>query len=305
MYLSTRNSDIDNNYIRDIGEFDQMTVNGYWARYAPRGIEANGYSNTIAYNTIKNIGYNGIQWRDQNVTIEYNYIDSTCTVIDDGGAIYSSGGISNAGSVVRYNIITNVLGNDEGYTYTNRPFGEGIYLDEQTRGVSVYGNTVFNVSSGGIYLHINSTSANTVRDNTIMDFRYGIYAVGNTVANTMNSNIIYARDYDIFETQQILAYLASTDPTSLDSNKYYNHYNTTNIFQFGTTEYNTLSAWQSASGEDAAATIDNTQFTTETDTIFINPTQSAVNVDLGIYSWEDVDGAEYRYALHLDFLYLS
>jgi len=122
----------------------------------------------IQNNSITNSGYIGISWQGDNVSIKNNFINTFCTLRDDGGGIYS---VENAGSSlptrinrkVTGNILINGRGNNNG---TNNPKGtscSGLYFDLGTRTVLADSNTVaYTVNSG---FHGNNNSSLTITNN--------------------------------------------------------------------------------------------------------------------------------------------
>ena len=123
---------------------------------------------TIQNNTITNSGYIGISWQGDNVIIRNNFINTFCTLRDDGGAIYT---VENAGSnlptrtnrKIIGNIMINGRGNNNG---TNNPKGNsarGLYFDLGTRSVLADSNTVANVVGGGF--HGNNNASLTITNN--------------------------------------------------------------------------------------------------------------------------------------------
>ncbi|MCC7101080.1 MAG: right-handed parallel beta-helix repeat-containing protein [Rubrivivax sp.] len=113
-------------------------------------------------NTIVNTGYIGI-WAGAGSTVRANTIIGACTVLDDCGAIYTSGARNN--SLIEGNVVIASRGASAGkpaaQAYTQ---AQGIYLDESASGVTVRGNTVVDADNG-IHLHV--AAANTIRDNKL------------------------------------------------------------------------------------------------------------------------------------------
>jgi len=120
-------------------------------------IFCNGGNNIqILNNIIRNSGYNGINWKGNNVYIKYNLIDSFCSVRDDGGGIYTY--VVKGNSVVagtNRNIVSNIILNG-----ISAPFGTpgasqssvvGVYMDEGTRDVIIDSNTIANIIGSGIH----------------------------------------------------------------------------------------------------------------------------------------------------------
>ena len=157
------------------------------------GITAKGSGNTIEYNTITNVGYRGIDFLGSNIDINNNFITNWCKVNTDGGAIYTWNSLD-AGAYDEYTgvvVSDNILINDtvtrnEGHATSAI---SGIYLDNNSNGISVFRNTIRNPtsSSDGIFLHNDSNVV--VRENLIYDCEIGF--------RVLNSN------YDYIETDNV------------------------------------------------------------------------------------------------------
>src|SRR5690554_2758246 len=97
LWLWTNNSQITDNWINNIGVFSEIGLKGTSEPNGGSGAEISGEKNVIQYNLIENTNYNGLFYRGAGSRIEYNHINNTCLVKDDGGGIYTntsgSGGI--------------------------------------------------------------------------------------------------------------------------------------------------------------------------------------------------------------------
>ncbi len=153
---------------------------------------------TIHNNTVTNSGYVGISWQGDNVSIKYNFINTFCTLRDDGGGIYT---VENLGSdlpkrtnrKIIGNIVINGPGNNNG---TNNPKGssaKGLYFDLGTRSVLADSNTVSNVIGGGF--HGNNNASLTITNNVFFNtngFSSQRFADAQPVRNmTVTNNIFY------------------------------------------------------------------------------------------------------------------
>src|SRR5690349_21226498 len=98
------------------------------------GITINGDNAKILNNRVINSGYSAIQFLGNNVLVEKNFIDTYCTLKDDGGGVYTFEGASNETNYnrkIRNNIILNGPGawqGAESYWYEAHGKGAGIYL---------------------------------------------------------------------------------------------------------------------------------------------------------------------------------
>jgi parallel beta-helix repeat protein len=285
MWMWTEDTTISDNEVLDVGVFEQLGFEGTVRTNGGTAMEISGDGNTISYNRIIGAHYNGIFWRGESV-IEHNFIKDTCLVTDDGGGIYT-GGTTGAYSVVRGNIILNTVGTAEG-SLQNRAFGNGIYIDTPARHIVVEDNTIAHSSNGGIYMHENSDIE--VRNNTIMDARYGVLAnkaYGDP--SVVQGNVIYAFDDDDYVPNQLLVSRNSSNHT-FDDNTYINHYNTSTIFKSGS-GYQSFSEWQNTTGQDAQSTFDGSPLGAgESELLVYNDTKQAKTISLGAGVYTDVHG---------------
>ena len=117
----------------------------------------------IAHNEICNSSNMGIFYSEyiqasNYITIEYNYLHNVVTQTNDSGAIYGGRNLAGHGSVVRYNLISNIGDADEGYN----PIA--IYLDDYMSGQEVYGNIIYS-SAGGNCIFMHGGRENKIHDN--------------------------------------------------------------------------------------------------------------------------------------------
>jgi hypothetical protein len=143
MWSSDGNS-ILGNHMYDIG--------GVY-NFAAAGVIGQGMkNNTIAYNHIENSTRYGISIKDGGWNantgniIEFNRILNTNTETNDTGAIEMLGrsGID-TNTVIRYNYIED--------TGVSGAVASGVYLDDLTSGVEIYGNFIKNAAGFGFLLH--------------------------------------------------------------------------------------------------------------------------------------------------------
>ncbi|MBQ6789403.1 MAG: S-layer homology domain-containing protein [Clostridia bacterium] len=123
----------------------------------------------IAHNEICNSSNMGIYYSEyiqasNYITIEYNYIHNVVTQTNDSGAIYGGRNLAGHGSVVRYNLISNIGDADEGYN----PIA--IYLDDYMSGQEVYGNIIFS-SAGGNSIFMHGGRENKIHDNIFITLK--------------------------------------------------------------------------------------------------------------------------------------
>jgi parallel beta-helix repeat protein len=295
MNIRINYSTITDNEISKIALFENIGISGtgndnYGGGIYVAGAEGN---NILRYNRIAETAYHGIYFSKPKNLIEYNFINHACMWKGDGGGIY--GAWSNhslpgtIGTVVRYNIVLNVHGPREGYT-SKVSYGEGIYIDEAAEGVTVENNTVAHCSNSGIFLHDNANSV--VKNNTILNARYGVLISGEHGTNTIDGNIIYVldEDQDNYKPNQMLVRRSSSINSVFNNNRYINHYNSSTIFDYNTTYYN-FSTWKSKTGQDSNSTIDVSPIgTNETEVLFYNDTKDTKTISLGNSIYRNIDG---------------
>ncbi|MEO6218943.1 MAG: right-handed parallel beta-helix repeat-containing protein, partial [Ginsengibacter sp.] len=166
----TDNSIVRECLLRNIGFIAGMTQNN-------AGISAinnSGNGSITENNVIKNTGYIGIKFGRINSLVKNNFIDSFCTIKQDGGAIYAQGKKNEdySGTKIIDNIVLNGLGAPEG-TRTRNNNSIGIYCDDFLNNIKIEGNTVVNCAVG-IYLHNNKSIAvfnNTSYNNSRSQFQ--------------------------------------------------------------------------------------------------------------------------------------
>lgn len=145
---------VRNNDIRDIGVFDAIFTDGS-PNYRFCGLMVRSDSCIIENNRVVHTGYIGIRALGANLLVRRNYIDGVNAYLDDGGCIYVNGGMNKAdGTIIEENIVTNSFGAPAGGpTYWGEPHtaSNGIYIDDNTSGVTVRNNIIAHISHNGIF----------------------------------------------------------------------------------------------------------------------------------------------------------
>lgn len=245
---------ITNNSITDIGKMPGQSL-GNGATYTAISIPGN--NSVVRYNTIRRIGDYGVYIRTSgNSTVQYNFIDSACLVLDDGAGIYAPGVNSTGTRLLDHNIITNSIGNSDG-TPNNTPISVGVYLDEEATNVTVTNNSIGSMRYSGIKVHRGHD--NIITDNTTYDCLYGIDwedYVGNKIRNTsLRRNILLAKS----ASQYVINWHTVTNDISLfgteDSNYYARPIDDNLVFRLYQPSVGlvtkTLTAWKTFSGQGA------------------------------------------------------
>jgi parallel beta-helix repeat protein len=244
-------TNITNNTISNIGNIPGQILGqgGYNGIYTP------GNGVIVRYNTIKNTGYNGIILRySGSATIQYNFIETVCTILDDGAGIYMSSPNVSA-RLIDHNIIQNVIGGNDG-TPNNYPLSNGIFLDETTTNTTVTNNTVGNILSSGIKLL--KANNNTITDNTTFNCARGIEFLDGTTSSVANNrlkrNIFFAKTASQYS---LVFYTSSDNITSFgtaDSNYYVRPIDDNITFYLRQPStgylYKNLAGWQTFTGQD-------------------------------------------------------
>ena len=164
MRFSGDNQLIRNNTVKRIGLFAGM---GACKSQSRTGIVTNsGQNNRIEGNRIDSVGFIGIRFGSDYITIKNNVISNFTLVLDDGGGIYTSNanGDEKFGRKVLNNLIYNGIGAKEGTPNEVVQQSSGIYTDDNSSGIEIAGNSVWNCGKVGLYIH-NSFKIN-IHNNT-------------------------------------------------------------------------------------------------------------------------------------------
>ncbi len=222
---------------------------------------------TATNNKVFNSGYIGIMFEGDNNLIQNNYVDTFCTVMDDGGGLYT-GNYTPKGKkptpLYNLKIISNIV--LHGFaakpgTYESDPNyvpAEGIYLDDNCMNVQVLNNTVAYCANTGIYVH--NTKDYTLKGNILFDNKYRQIAFQNDdKGDTLTGGVIKNNQLFSKSASEYIIYMASgyndfAGFGTFDSNYYCRPFNENNIiytnwFHNKQTLYN-LSGWQSAYNQD-------------------------------------------------------
>ena len=215
-----------------------------------------GYKATVIGNTLRDTGYVGV-WMLGQSSVRNNYISGACTVVDDCGAIYTSG--SGNGSVIANNIIDRTHGSVNGKpAAAGLTQGQGIYLDDLTSGVTVEGNTVMFADYG---IHMHNAANNLVQGNKLFGNRLAqlwmqeqttrTRATGDIYGNTIRANQFVPTEATArgFQQQSVVSSTALFG--SFDFNRYFDRiYQSVGIESSPsmTAATYTIGTWKSAIG---------------------------------------------------------
>jgi len=197
-------TDVSHNNLKNIGIIPGMGTNGN-STYNGISIEG-GSGHKIHNNKVQNVGYSGIVFsKSPKVEIYENIIDSVCLIKDDGGGIYTWAAEvdeSLGGHTIEKNIISNVIGSEEGVNDQMGLFAFGIYIDDRSINVNVK-NNILHKNTRAMYIH-NSQGVN-FNGNVLADNQHGILFRkqndNDVINNTVQNNVFLSTtDEGIYET---------------------------------------------------------------------------------------------------------
>lgn len=140
------------------------------------GVNVEGVGNRVANNLIHDTPHIGILLGGNDHIIEYNDIHHVCLEGSDNGAFYMGRDWTQRGNVIQFNKFHDIYGfglaglgsNSEGvYSYESPHQAWGIYLDDCSSGVKVFGNVFYRVPLCGVM--IGGGRDNVVENNVFVD----------------------------------------------------------------------------------------------------------------------------------------
>ena len=151
----------DNNYLHHTGVYYKQGV----------GVSVNGVGNRASHNLIHDCPRFGIVWGGSDHVLEYNEIRHCNLETADCGAIYSwQVDWSKRGTEIRYNYLHDIVGfGQENGKWVSPHMNWGVYLDDGTCGVHVYGNVIVRTILGGVHVH--GGRDNVIENNILVDGR--------------------------------------------------------------------------------------------------------------------------------------
>ncbi len=258
---------IKGNTITNTGIVPGMSVNGQGGV----GINCVGDNITIERNIMENLGYAAVMFNGSNILIDKNVINNYCSVLDDGGAIYTQTKSTDltvfVNRKITNNIVLNGIGAPEG---DNRKDGmvEGIYLDDYTANAEVTGNSVANCASSGIFFH--NAKKSSAKNNTVFSCGIGMKLNHDNIAPNspivdcdIQNNLLVKGSADL--SKSLLSYYTIDESAfpmlgTLDNNIYCQPFNKTDYIKYSSPatqksySFN-LSEWQSFGGYDLHTTL--------------------------------------------------
>lgn len=163
----------DNNLIHDWSEV--------YYTYCP-AVTLSGVGNICRHNDIYNSPHTAISFSGNNHAIEYNIIHDVCKLSSDAGAIYSGIHWDWYGTKINYNYIYDIG--------KNRFSPNGIYLDDNLSGITVFGNVIVNVK--GIGMQFGGGRDLDVENNLIVACGTSIDYDARAIEGTKDENYWYA-----------------------------------------------------------------------------------------------------------------
>lgn len=267
--------DVKHNYIENIGTYFGMKMDTVGTLTTPvqscvQTATTNYY--TFEYNTIKNVGFNGINYCAGYASISYNYIDTFCTLLEDGAGIYTFTGDTipdRQSQIISHNIILNGIGNQ--YGVTTRFPASGIYLDARSANVEIAYNSIANSFMFGIFINETHNNINTHHNTVYNSSQFQLYntffsSTGHPTGNIIKNNILVAKNSGIGaeDYQKTLGIYLVGDMTThsilkanwnIDYNYYARPIANTKIIYLVDANANlnnrTLAEWQTVTGFDS------------------------------------------------------
>jgi parallel beta-helix repeat protein len=301
------NALISNNKIQNSGVVLGMFGSGGGTS---QGIDISAPNSTVINNEVDNSGYIGIGFNGSYITIKNNFVNTFCTLKDDGGGIYTGNNAS--GNEISGNIVINGIGNGDGTLNSSVLRAHGIFLDDNATGVKVLNNSVANIAYAGIFLH--NAQGITITGNTTYNANIGLLVSNDNSISTsdltvQNNVLVGISSGEMFTPQNQISLQFATIHNNLSSfgnvdNNYYarpiNDKNTLvgtltgiadNIFG--------LSGWQNFTGFDTHSSKSPKAIDNANDMRFeYNASASDKTVSLGA-TYIDIAGKTYNGSISL------
>ncbi|WP_439489763.1 right-handed parallel beta-helix repeat-containing protein [Algoriphagus sp.] len=190
-------------------------------------LAADSDGSIIGENQLFHTGYTGIYFGGDGVTVTKNLIDDFCKLKFDGGAIYTNSqnlpDRNHIDRVVDHNIVLNGNASPYGTPSEAEILIEGIYLDDNSRGLSITNNTIANVNGRGIYLH--NARSTKIEGNILFNNRYGVYLSHDQLGNPIRDVVIQGNHFLAKKKNQrfigISSILDDVDSIGSINNNYY------------------------------------------------------------------------------------
>lgn len=293
---SGRNTTIHHNVFRNIGPFrnhgigTQINLSAISCAFVD--------SCYIHHNDIDSTGYCGISADGGYHVVERNIIKNAMLLNNDGAALKSYGGTSHH-ITFQNNFVSESNGNTEGKDPQDFTFlTPGIYFDFNVNNCLVKQNTIYNRSNKGIFMN-SGTNTNTINENVIYGFNYGLDFNGSPAQPTpmtgmeVKHNYFFAKDVDGLPIK-IIDNTSGYNQGEIDSNYYFQPYNTSQFAMLPPSNIISYDDWLSTTGFDTNSKTSFVNWTlpTSLDTLIMNQTDDIVTIDLGTSKYLDLDSNE-------------
>lgn len=156
-----------------------------------------GDNHVFEDNILDSLGWSGIRFNGDNVSVQRNLVNNFCMTRDDGGGIYWYGStccVTHTNRVVKDNIVLNGWGAPDGVS-ANTPLSVGIYSDDNSSGAEVSYNTAYNNTKGSL-IH-NSWDQNWHHNTTYKSGDYGMQFIHEDEDDHVISGITYKHNINI------------------------------------------------------------------------------------------------------------
>jgi hypothetical protein len=250
------NAVIQNNTVSRVGLFPGMGSLIYM------GISVGNTGSLVQNNSVTNVGYVGISFYGNSITVKNNYVDTFCKVIDDGGGIYTYTGSnpSMSNCLITGNIVLNGIGARDGSSGNMTSTAIGIYLDNNTKNVEVSYNTIANTDTYGMLM--NNPSYINIHHNTFFNnspqIRSSFFSGSNPVTNNVISSNIFTSNTAL---KGVVSLVSQEENLSnfgvIDNNYYWLLSDSQNLFTTSqpsaTYQQRTFSEWKAYLGKDLSS----------------------------------------------------
>ena len=283
------------NYIKNTGTIAGMgeggsgglnnkeAVSGYYGIWI-MGLNLGAY---VANNILDSTGYTGMELAGKKYVSRNNIVSNFCFVKQDGGGIRSVIG----SYPVDYNdsgrIVSNICYNGIGKKVSSTGVvsgASGVYLDVNSRRITIDSNTLYNNVTAGILL--NSTQGITITSNNIYNNANGVMmsgGIGNVYNGNCINNSMFGYGYFINTSA-----LSASNLGVIDNNYYYKrannnyYYNPTkDTFAYYQGAAYTFPAWQTMSSLDMQSNLRSPFASLDDPVLLINSSSNSVNYNLG------------------------
>ena len=222
------------NTISNTSVIEGMSGNGDGNAFALASAGDNGI---IEYNKVVNSGYIGIHSTGNGFVTRNNFVNTFCTLKDDGGGIYTYQATGTSTPVnerlIKNNIVINGIGAGAG-TADNGFSAQGIYIDGWSKNVRVIDNTVSSCVNVGLYIQGYAEDI-FARNNLLYNNKTQLHVTSSMATlphDTIRSNILV----NLNPSQKLFNYYKTTalgytiaQIGVIDSNYYLNPFTSNNV----------------------------------------------------------------------------